>query len=97
MNPRDVQLEDWMNKATKILRNVFPGRRFNRRAFLLGATSLLGVTATPWLFPSRSESAPMNPADPTRGYAAAIGWVLFFIIAIVSIVQLKMLGIFREE
>ena len=66
MNPRDVQLGDWMNKATKILRNVFPGRRFNRRAFLLGATSLLGVTATPWLFPSRSESAPMNPADPTR-------------------------------
>jgi len=31
------------------------------------------------------------------GYAAAIGWVLFFIIAIVSIVQLKLLGIFRED
>ncbi len=31
------------------------------------------------------------------GYAATIGWVLFFIIAIVSIIQLKLLGIFREE
>ena len=31
------------------------------------------------------------------GYAAAIGWALFFIIAVVSIVQLRMLGIFREE
>ena len=31
------------------------------------------------------------------GYAATIGWVLFFIIAIVSIVQLKLLGIFRDE
>jgi ABC-type sugar transport system permease subunit len=31
------------------------------------------------------------------GYAAAIGWVLFFLIAGVSIVQLKVLGIFREE
>ncbi|MBI1924715.1 sugar ABC transporter permease [Candidatus Poribacteria bacterium] len=31
------------------------------------------------------------------GYAAAIGWILFFIIALVSIVQLKLLGIFREE
>jgi ABC-type sugar transport system permease subunit len=30
------------------------------------------------------------------GYAAAIGWVLFFLIAIVSIIQLKVLGIFRE-
>ena len=31
------------------------------------------------------------------GYAATIGWVLFIIIAIISIVQLKLLGIFREE
>lgn len=31
------------------------------------------------------------------GYAAAIGWILFFIIAGVSIMQLKLLGIFREE
>jgi ABC-type sugar transport system permease subunit len=31
------------------------------------------------------------------GYAATIGWVLFFIIAIISIVQLKLLGIFRDE
>ncbi len=31
------------------------------------------------------------------GYAAAIGWVLFFIIAVVSVVQLKLLGLFREE
>ena len=31
------------------------------------------------------------------GYAATIGWVLFMIIAIISIAQLKLLGIFREE
>lgn len=31
------------------------------------------------------------------GYAATIGWVLFIIIAIISIAQLKLLGIFREE
>ena len=31
------------------------------------------------------------------GYAATIGWVLFFIIAVISIVQLKLLGIFRDE
>ena len=31
------------------------------------------------------------------GYAATIGWVLFIIIAIISIVQLRLLGIFREE
>ena len=31
------------------------------------------------------------------GYAATIGWVLFIIIAIISIIQLKLLGIFREE
>ena len=31
------------------------------------------------------------------GYAATIGWVLFVIIAVISIVQLKLLGIFREE
>lgn len=31
------------------------------------------------------------------GYAATIGWVLFIIIAIISIVQLKLLGIFKEE
>ena len=31
------------------------------------------------------------------GYASAIGWALFFIIAVISIIQLKLLGIFREE
>ncbi len=31
------------------------------------------------------------------GYAATIGWVLFIIIAIISIAQLKLLGIFQEE
>ena len=31
------------------------------------------------------------------GYAATIGWVLFFIIAVISILQLKLLGIFRDE
>ncbi|MCG9126577.1 sugar ABC transporter permease [Candidatus Poribacteria bacterium] len=31
------------------------------------------------------------------GYAATIGWVLFILIAIISIAQLKLLGIFREE
>lgn len=31
------------------------------------------------------------------GYAATIGWVLFIIIAVISIIQLRLLGIFREE
>ena len=31
------------------------------------------------------------------GYASVIGWALFFIIAVISIIQLKLLGIFREE
>lgn len=31
------------------------------------------------------------------GYAATIGWVLFFIIAVISIIQLRLLGIFRDE
>ncbi len=31
------------------------------------------------------------------GYAATIGWVLFIIIAIISVAQLKLLGVFREE
>ena len=31
------------------------------------------------------------------GYAATIGWVLFIIIAVISIAQLKLLGIFKEE
>ena len=31
------------------------------------------------------------------GYAATIGWVLFIIIAIISVAQLKLLGVSREE